>query len=334
MLHRMRRLGVGRVTGLRVTPGLLTGVQLADITAAVRAARAPNTQWAYDSAWRHWSAWCGLHGFQALPADALTVAAYLTERAREGRSVSTLDMARAAIRCAHRDAGRADPTASPGVDLVLKGLKRRRGSAPTRQAHPLTTDELRRIVDGIDRESLRGKRDAALILLGYAGAFRRSELANLTVRDLAFKVDGVVVSLRHSKGDQESKGIVVGVLRGKMKESDPVFALREWISASGIGEKAPLFQRIAWSDRRTTGQPITGDTVNSILQERSAAAGLADLQLTGHSLRAGHATTAAENGVPSDRLARTTRHKNLATLARYVRPAEVLRDSSSGSLGL
>lgn len=334
MLHTLSRLGVGGVTDLRVMSGLLTGIQLADITAAVKAARSPNTRRAYESAWRHWNAWCRLHGFQALPADPLTVAAYLTERAKEGRSVSTLDTARAAIRCAHRDAGRTDPTASPGVDLVLKGLKRRRGSVPTRQAHPLTTDELRRIVDGIDRESLRGKRDAALVLLGYAGAFRRSELANLTIGDLAFKVDGVVVSLRHSKGDQESKGIVVGVLRGRTKESDPVFALREWISASGIEEKDALFQRIAWSDRRTTGQPITGDTVNSILQERSAAAGLADLQLTGHSLRAGHATTAAENGVPSDRLARTTRHKNLATLAKYVRPAEVLRDSSSGSLGL
>lgn len=322
------------MTGLRVTPGLLTEVQLADISAAVKAARSPNTQRAYDSAWRHWNAWCGLHGFQTLPADPLTVAAYLTERGREGRSVSTLDTARAAIRCAHRSAGHTDPTASPGVDLVLKGLKRRRGSAPTRQAHPLTTDDLRRIVDSINRESLRGKRDAALLLLGYAGAFRRSELANLTVRDLAFKADGVVVTLRQSKGDQEGNGTIVGVLRGKIKGSDPVFALREWISASGAGEKAPLFQRIAWSDRRTTGQAITGGTINYILQERSAAAGLADLGLTGHSLRAGHATTAAEKGVPSDRLARTTRHKNLATLAKYVRPAEVLRDSSSGSLGL
>lgn len=334
MGHTLPRRGVGSMTGLRVTPGHLTEVQLTEITAAVKAARSPNTQRAYDSAWRHWNAWCGLHGFQALPADPLTVAAYLTERANEGRSVSTLDTARAAIRCAHRDTGRADPTASSGVDLVLKGLKRRRGSAPTRQAHPLTTDELRRVVDSIDRESLRGKRDAALLLLGYAGAFRRSELANLTVRDLVFKVEGLVVTLRRSKGDQESKGVVVGVLRGKMKGSDPVFAVREWISASAIGEKSPLFQRIAWSDRRATGQAITGDTINHILQERSVAAGLADLQLTGHSLRAGHATTAAENGVPSDRLARTTRHKNLATLAKYVRPAEVLRDSSSGSLGL
>lgn len=322
------------MTDLRLTPGLLTELQLADVAAAVQAARSPNTQRSYASAWRQWNAWCACHAFNAMPADPLTVAAYLTERAREGRSVSTLDVTRAAIRSAHLDAGRADPTASPGVVLVLKGLKRKRGSAPMRQAHPLATGELRRIVQEMNRASLRGKRDAALILLGYAGAFRRSELANLSVRDLAFKTDGVVVTLTRSKGDQESKGVAVGVLRGRMKESDPVLALREWISASGITEEAPLFQRIGWSDRRVTGHGITGDTVNSILQGRAADAGLADLLLTGHSLRAGHATTAAENGISSDRLARTTRHKNLATLARYVRPAEVLRDSSSGSLGL
>jgi integrase len=322
------------VTELRVESRILTEVQLQDIAAAVKESRSPNTRRAYASAWRQWDVWCGLHGFQALPADPLTVAAYMTDRAKEGRSVSTLDTTRAAISAVHRNAGQQDPTVNPGVALVLKGLKRKRGSAPRTQAHPLTTDELRRIVDGIDRASLRGKRDVALILLGFAGAFRRSELAALDVGDLSFKPDGVVITLRHSKGDQEGRGVVVGILRGRIKQSDAVYALKEWISASGVGDRAPLFQRIAWSDRRTTGQSISGDTVNNILQARSAAAGLADLRLTGHSLRAGHATTAAENGVPSDRLARTTRHKNLATLSKYVRPAEVLRDSSSGSLGL
>lgn len=322
------------MTDLRLPPGMLSELQLADVAAAVQAARSPNTQRAYASAWRQWSAWCVNNAFQAMPADPLAVAAYLTERAREGRSVSTLDMARAAIRSGHLEAGCADPTAGPGVGLVLKGLKRQRGVAPMRQAHALTTIELRRIVEEMDRSSLRGKRDAALVLLGYAGAFRRSELASLSVRDLAFKADGVVVTLAQSKGDQLSIGVAVGVVRGRVKESDPVVALREWISASGISDEAPLFQRIAWSDRRVTGHRITSATVNSILQGRAADAGLADLLLTGHSLRAGHATTAAENGISSDRLARTTRHKNLATLARYVRPAEVLRDSSSGSLGL
>lgn len=326
--------GVCRVTDLHVSPGILTAVQWEDIEAAVKAARSPNTQRAYASAWRNWVSWCGPRGFHPLPADPQTVAAYLTDRAKEGLSVSTLDTARAAIRSMHRDSALNDPTANPGVELVLKGLKRLRGSAPVTQAHPVTTGELRRILDCIHRESLRGKRDAALLLLGFAGAFRRSELAALTVRDLVFKADGVIVTLRRSKGDQEGKGVVVGILRGQVKASDPVFAVRDWIAASGIQENAPLFQRIAWSDRRVTGRALTGQTVNRVLKVRSTAAGLDDLCLTGHSLRAGHATTAAENGVPSERLARTTRHKNLATLARYVRPAEVLRDSSSGSLGL
>lgn len=322
------------MTDLRAVPGSLTSAQMEDIGRAVKAARSQNTQRAYASAWRHWASWCELHGFVSLPADPGSVAAYLTVRAKEGRSMSTLDTARAAIRAAHRDTAQEDPTSNPEVELVLKGLKRQQGTAPRTQAHPLSTDELRRIVDCVDRESLRGKRDSALILLGFAGALRRSELVNLSVGDLAFKTDGVVVTLRRSKGDQEGKGVVVGILRGKVKLSDPLFALRDWMAASGIQAGAPLFQRIAWSDRRVTGHMLTGESVNQILKQRAGAAGMDDLRLTGHSLRAGHATTAAENGVPSDRLARTTRHKNLATLARYVRPAEVLRDSSSGALGL
>lgn len=323
-----------KVMDLCAPTGILTADQWDDISAAVKGSRSRNTRRAYASAWRHWESWCVRHGFRPLPADPQTVAAYLTYRAKEGRSVSTLDTARAAIRSVHKDVAADDPTANPGVELVLKGLKRQQGCAPVTQAHPVTTGELRRIVDCIDRQSLRGKRDAALLLLGFAGAFRRSELADLMVRDLVFKADGMIVSLRRSKGDQEGKGVVVGIVRGQMKESDPLFAVRDWIAASGVKEGAALFQRIAWSDRRVTGHALTGQTVNRVLKERSVAAGLEDLHLTGHSLRAGHATTAASNGVPSDRLARTTRHKNLATLARYVRPTQVLGDSSSASLGL
>ncbi len=301
---------------------------------ALNAAKSPATRRAYAAAWRLWTGWADGLGYTTLPADLIHVAAYLADRAGSGSSAATLGRDVAAIRAHHLDAGADDPCAGPGVRRVLAGLRRTVGTAPETQAHPLTTAEIRRMVTGINRTGLRGKRDAAVILLGYAAALRRSELVGLTVRDLAVKAAGLVLTIRKSKADQEGAGVVVGVRRGEHRETDPVAAVLAWIEAAGLGPGDPLFQGIAWSDRRVNGHRLSGQSVNLLLVDRATSAGLGDLPVSGHSLRAGHATTAAEAGVPAEQLARTTRHSNLATLARYVRPAQVLGDSSSGSLGL
>lgn len=301
---------------------------------ALNAARSPATRRAYAAAWKLWTAWAEDLGYSALPADPVHVAGYLADRAGTGSSAATLGRDVAAIRAYHLDAGADDPCGGPGVRRVLAGLRRTVGTAPQTQAHPLSTAEIRRMVAGIDRTGLRGKRDSALIWCGYAAALRRSELVGLDVRDIMLKTAGLVLTIRKSKGDQESKGVVVGVRRGENRETDPVAAVLAWIEAAGLDPGDPLFQGIAWSDRRVNGHRLSGQSVTLLLVGRAKAAGLGDLPVSGHSLRAGHATTAAEAGVPAEQLARTTRHVNLSTLARYVRPAQVLSDSSSGSLGL
>jgi len=318
-------------------PELPSGLTAADhgrVADALASSRSAATRRAYASAWRGWETWCSARGASPLPAVPELLAAYLAEQAAAGRAVSTLDKTVAAIRAVHLDAGHDDPTGNRGVVRVRAGLRRTVGVAPRRQAHPITTDEVRRIVVVIDPTSLRGKRDAALILLGYAAALRRSEIVDLQVRDVAMKPAGLVVYVRRSKGDQASAGQVIGVVRGQRPETDPVTAVRAWLTAAGLQPEDPLFSLVARSDLRVVPRRLDGKQVNRILTARAADAGLADLQLSGHSLRAGHATTAAEHGVPADRLARTTRHRNLATLAKYIRPAEVLADTSSGSLGL
>lgn len=154
------------------------------------------------------------------------------------------------------------------------------------------------------------------------------------VDDLAFSARGVVVTLRHSKSDQDGEGALIGVVRGQHPETDPVRALRTWITAAGITGTDPLFQRIGRQASRVMDRPMSGQSIATVLVERAAAAGLDDLPISGRSLRGGHATQAAEAGVAALRIARTTRHARLETLARYVRPSEVLADTTSSELGL
>lgn len=327
---------VARVTDQAALPAGLTFADAERVGAALDASRSPATRRAYASSMRTWRTWCESRGVPAMPASAELLAAWIAELASQGRSVGLIDRHLAAVRAEHRDTGLIDPTSHPSLSRVRAGLRRTIGTASTRQAHALSTDEIRRIVAEIDTDSLRGLRDKALVLVGYAGALRRSELAALRVGDVAWRSAGIVLTLSRSKGDQEGAGQVVGIKRGAHTETDPVAALRAWLTAAELDQPAdPIACQIAWSDRRAIRTAaLTGESVATILTDRAAAAGLGDLRITGHSLRAGHATTAAEHGVPADRLARTTRHRRLETLAQYVRPASVLGDSTSGDLGL
>lgn len=313
---------------------VLDAATMVAITAAAADSLSASTRRAYDSAWRSWRQWCQAEGHQALPADPSVVAAYLVHLADRGLTPSSLDRALAAVRTAHLDAHVEDPTANRGVARVRSGLRRRLGTAPRNQAHPLTTQQVREIVSAIDTSSLRGARDAAMILLGYAAALRRSELAGLQVKDLLPRAAGLVVVVRRSKGDQEGAGQHVGVTRGEHEVTDPVAAVERWISMTGARGSDPVFVPITWSDRRPGLEAMSGAAVGRVVTDRAAAAGLGHLHVTGHSLRAGHATTAAEAGVPADRLMRTTRHRSLSTLQLYTRPADSLRDTSASSLGL
>jgi integrase len=206
------------------------------------------------------------------------------------------------------------------------------GAAPRRQARPLTTDDIRQIVEHIDRTTPLGVRDAAMIRLGFASAMRRSELVALTVADLEFQPGGVLLTIRRSKTDQYSDGQSVAVVHGQHAVTDPVAALYAWLAIRGTD---PGWLFTAMPNRVITTGPISGQAVSIVLRRRAQAAGLAAERITAHSLRAGHATTAAVAGVALDRIAAQTRHKRLSTLIeRYIRPAQALEYTSSRDLGL
>jgi integrase len=307
-------------------------VDAARIGQALAAARADGTRRLYDVVWGQWQRWCAERGVAAVPADPLTVCAYLTERAEAGRATGTLDMACTVIRHVHRTTGAVDPIASESVRQVRRGLRRAYGAAPRRLARPLSVEDIRRIVAGIDRSTPHGIRDAAIILLGYASALRRAELVALDLADIEHKPAELLLHIRQSKTDQESDGEHVAVTHGQHALTDPLVALNAWQDLRGETPGA-LFTRI-WGSA-ISSERLSGHVPARMLRARAEAAGLAGTRITAHSLRAGHATTAALAGVPLNRIAAQTQHKDLSVLVnRYIRPLEALATTSSKDLGL
>ena len=311
----------------------LTPDDLRRIAVALDAEVAESTRTTYASGWRSWETWCRRRELVPLPADPDALAAYLTERAEAGLCNGTLDGDCAAIAHRHHREGLGDPTAAAVVRRVRRGLRRILGTAPRRQAHPLTVAELAQIVASIDSESRIGVRDRAVLLIGYAAALRPSEIAALHLADISLGRQGLLVTIRRSKTDQEALGQIVGIAAGVHAATDPIRALRVWLDLRPAGP-GPLFTRVP-ATRPITSEGIGQRTVSDLVRNRATAAGLGDLGVSGHSLRAGHATTAAVNGATIDRIAAQTRHRDLTTLFNhYIRPADALVTTTSRDLGL
>ncbi|QIK75710.1 site-specific integrase [Nocardioides piscis] len=317
---------------LDLLPAGLTDLDTARISSAIAAARTESTRRLYALVWAQWERWCAARGIGALPADPLALCAYLTERAEAGKATGTLDMACTVIRHVHRTCGITDPVDSEAVRQVRRGLRRTHGAAPRRLARPLSVQEIRQIVGCIDRSTPIGIRDAAIILLGFASAMRRAELVALHLADVEHKPAGLLLTIRQSKTDQEGHGQSVAVAHGQHALTDPVAALNAWRAVRGDAPGA-LFTRI-WATKVSL-EPLSGHVPARMLRARAVAAGLDGTRITAHSLRAGHATTAALAGVPLHRIAAQTRHKDLTVLVnRYIRPLEALAHTSSKHLGL
>ena len=292
------------------------------------AATALNTRRAYRSAWRTFAAWCESQHVQALPAEATKVAIYLAARADSGRSVSSIQTDLAAIRKAHEVAGVASPTAEPVVRQVTKGIRRTLGVAARRQKMPLVAGELRRMADALP-ESLTGLRDRALLLVGFAGAFRRSELVALDVADVSVGPDGLTVTLRRGKTDGQGVGRLVGLPHGSRPQSCPVRALRSWLDAAGVTEGA-VFRGVT-RHGRVLGR-LSGLGVARVVKAAAHRVGLDAADIGGHSLRSGFATSAAQAGTSERLIATQTGHKSLLVLRRYIRAAGLFTENAAAGL--
>lgn len=315
------------------TPNLPTGRVSENISAKimllVKASRADSTQRAYRRGFEHFTAWCELQGIVYLPATPETVAGYIADMAEEGRAVSTINQRVAAIRFAHRAAGVESPTNSLLVETTMGGIRRTIGVAQ-KGKDPLTTPELTSMVANLPN-TLMGTRDKALLLVGYAGAFRRSELVGLDFEDISFQRDGVKLLLRKSKTDQEGEGRQIAIVYGKQLATCPVRALKAWLAASGI-TSGPLFRSM--NRGGSIKKRLGGKDVARMIKRAAKEAGLDAVKYSGHSLRAGLATAAARAGASERLIMKQTGHKDERMVRKYIREGELFQQNVSGMVGL
>ncbi len=295
-------------------------------------ADAPGTLRAYRADLENFKAWCVSHGFESMPAAPETIGAYLAA-AGLGYALPTLRRRIAAIARAHRIARHPLDTKHPAIRETLRGIARRHGE-PARRSAALTTADIKRLV-AVCGADLAGLRDRALVLLGFAGALRRSELVGVNVEHVHSTPGGLRLLIPRSKTDAAGEGAEIGIMRGAQPESCPVKALRTWLRTAEITE-GPVFRRVTqWN---TIGaKRLHPDAVRQILLKRAAAAGVKGTTLepvTPHGMRAGFVTTAYRNGVSDEEIMGHTRHRSLTTMRSYVRRAKLDGSSPSGKLDL
>ena len=286
----------------------------------IHAAVSDNTRTAYQSDLKHFIDFGG-----TIPSTPEIISQYLAIHANSHKP-ATLARWLVSINKAHTSQNLLSPTNSDLVKATLRGIKRTVG-INQRQVAPVLKNNLLDMVAGLT--GIKGTRDCALLLIGFAGALRRSELVGLTYADIEFVEQGLVIHLRQSKTDQlgEGRKIAIPFARGSVC---PVLLLKQWLEISGINE-GPLF-RPTTRHGRIANVALSTQAVAVIVKERVSAIGLYSVNFSGHSLRAGLATSAAQAGVSAWKIKQQTGHKSDAMLNRYIRDANIFVDNAVGAV--
>ncbi|HEY3229103.1 MAG TPA: tyrosine-type recombinase/integrase [Roseiflexaceae bacterium] len=302
---------------------------LARARAYVTHSHAKNTLAAYAADWKHFSTWCDDHKRRALPASPETILCYIVDLA-DRYTVATIDRRLSSIGYYHKQARHALPTKDPEVERTMRGIRRAKGIVPNGKT-PILTPLLRKMVEALP-DDLPGLRDKALLLIGFAGAFRRSELVGLQVRDIRIGDAGLVVTLRRSKTDQEGASFTKGLPAGASETTCPKRALEVWLTTAGI-TAGPIFRPVdRWG--HVDARALSGLGVARAVKRALAAIELDTRDYSGHSLRAGLVTAAAMAGVSERVIMQQTGHKNVAMLRRYIREGSLFRENAAAVVGL
>lgn len=283
------------------------------------ASRSPNTWKAYDRDFSKFTAWCVVHRRVPMPADTETVVLYLVSLVDRNLAVATVARAAAAISKNHDLAGYASPTRTPEVKELLAGVRRAVGGEPSRRK-PMTVSILAKIVSSMP-DSLRGKRDRAIILLGFAAALRRSELVKLTCDDVLAHDSGLVLRIIGAKGDRENTTQRVAVPKTRRRKLCAIRALAAWMKAADI-TNGPVFRPIC-GHREVVPKALSDQVVAAVVKRALRRAGIDSKGFSGHSLRRGLITAAAHKGVSLVRLRSHSRHKTVQAMMPYVEDVEI-----------
>ncbi|OWY39304.1 integrase [Xenophilus sp. AP218F] len=278
---------------------------------------ADSTRRSYRNDFGIFTSWCAGYGLETTPAMPDTVALFLAHQAQAGIAVVTLSRRLAAIRYAHRLQTLPSPTEHVLVRDTLAGIARRHGSLPRNQKQPLSDLEVALLLRDCSTDTLIGLRDRALIALGFAGAFRASELETLTVERLRFQPDGHLVALLpRSKNDPTGKGFEKPIFNGD--RLTPVDALRAWLVMASI-ENGPVFRQVHRSGRLQSA-PLSAQSICRMLQQRAVVVlGKQKAEIGAHSLRSGFITTAGDHGEDLARIMEVTGQTDPRTVLRYLR---------------
>ena len=290
--------------------------------------KASNTVRAYKSDFSDFGVFCVQNGFKSLPSEPKVVSLYLTHLSTKDAKMSTLKRRLVSIGVIHKLKGHYLDTKHPAIIENIMGIKRRKGSFQ-KAKKPILINSLKKIINAIDKqkkEEIKKLRDRSIILIGFSGGFRRNEIVSLDYDDLDFVPEGLKLSIRRSKTDQFGEGFTKALPYFDSSQYCPVVSLKKLLDLSKI-RSGPVFRRFSKGSKLSENR-LTDQTVALLIKEYLNLAGIDSQNFSGHSLRSGFATSAAESGVEERNIMAMTGHKSTEMVRRYIKEANLFKNNA------
>ena len=300
----------------------------------LKSSKANNTVRAYKSDFRDFGIFCAKNSFKSLPSEPKIVSLYLTYLSTKNYKMSTLKRRIVSIGVIHVLKGHYLDTKHPSIIENIMGIKRRKGSIQ-KAKKPLLINHLKQLINVIDEqksENIKKLRDRSIILIGFSGGFRRNEIVSLDYDDLDFVEEGLKINVRRSKTDQFGKGSMKALPYFDGSKYCPVISLKKWIEISKINS-GPLFRRFL-KGSKLSEKRLTDQTVALLIKEYLMLAGIDNKNYSGHSLRSGFATSAAESGAEERSIMAMTGHKSTEMVRRYIKEANLFKNNALNKIDL
>jgi site-specific recombinase XerD len=294
----------------------------------LQSSKANNTVRAYKSDFNDFGIFCAKNSFKPLPSEPKIVSLYLTYLSTKDAKMSTLKRRLVSIGVIHKLKGYYLDTKHPSIIENIMGIKRRKGSIQ-KGKKPILISNLKRIINVIDhqyKEEIKKSRDRSIILIGFSGGFRRNELVSLDYNDLDFVPEGLKINIKSSKTDQFGEGFTKALPYFDNSQYCPVVSLKNWIELSKI-TSGPVFRRFI-KGSRLSEKRLTDQTVALLIKEYLNLAGIDSKNYSGHSLRSGFATSAAESGAEERSIMAMTGHKSTEMVRRYIKEANLFKNNA------
>ena len=296
--------------------------------------KAINTVRAYKSDFNDFGIFCAQNGFKSLPSDPKIVSLYLTHLSTKDAKISTLKRRLVSIGVIHKLKGHYLDTKHPAIIENILGIKRRKGSIQ-KAKKPILISSLKLIIDSIDQQNnqeIKKFRDRSIILIGFSGGFRRNEIVSLDYDDLDFVPEGLKINIKRSKTDQFGEGFTKALPYFDSSQYCPVVSLKNWLDMSKI-TSGPVFRRFVKGSKLSENR-LTDQTVAILIKEYLNLAGIDNKNYSGHSLRSGFATSAAESGVEERNIMAMTGHKSTEMVRRYIKEANLFKNNALNKIKL